>query len=83
MSLTIDEIKGLVQVQQMMDSGEIAFVFDAQNQRFAVISEAMAEFGLVQGQTITDQIQLEIMRFNVSHMRAKVEIQKAMESIHG
>lgn len=72
------EIKMLAEQQRDMDTGKQKYVVIG-GQRLAVAPEAMEEFGLVNGQTITDDIRIAILGFTADLLEAEIAVKNAME----
>jgi hypothetical protein len=67
---TKDEIKLLAECERMMDAG--APFVRLNNERIMCRKECMEEFGLERGQTITDTIFREILKWNIADCEAAI-----------
>lgn len=63
----------LAQLERDMDKGKQAYVVN--RGRLAITSEAMAHFELESGQTVSDSMVIEILKFNIENCRRKIDEQ--------
>ena len=66
-----EEIRLLAESERAMDAGEIPFVI-YHGQRASVQKPVMDQLGLVQGQTINDEIFGAMLRANIDDLRQKI-----------
>ena len=72
-----DEIIRLrVKMEQDMDSGIQGFVMLGDN-RVMTSPEATAHFGFKQGQTITHDIMIALLKFNIAYCEMQIALKKA------
>jgi hypothetical protein len=69
MMFTKDQIKDLAEVDRMMDSGDMPFVW-LDGERVACSRECMTELGMAPGQTISRLIFHEILKWNIADCEA-------------
>ena len=69
MTLTIEEIRMLADLERRMDSGEQPYVI-IEGHRAAVTPLVMDEFGLESGQTVSKPIFLAMLEANLANLRA-------------
>lgn len=75
-NLSLGQIKQLAKLEQQMDSGETPYVCLGSN-RLTMKPEAMTQFGLKTGQTISDVIFREILNFNIAQCRIQLDVEDA------
>lgn len=76
MNLTFDQIKQLGAAERKMDSGEAPYV-RLGSDRLMMTTEAMAQFELQAGQTISNTMLGEILNFNLAQCRSQADVEAA------
>lgn len=76
---TTEEIRYLGEMERRMDRGEVPFVM-VNSRRVAITHDAVTEFGLEQGQTITREIFIAVLNFQIATLVARIAVNKAVNS---
>jgi len=78
MNLTLEQIRGLAELERKMDSGEQPYV-KTDHGRLAVDASIMSHFGLQSGQTVSAYLVSEILRANLARMTRLMDEAEARE----
>lgn len=70
-----NDAKALADINRQMDNGSQPYV-KLNNSRVAVMPEAIKHFNLKQGQAITEEIFIEILKYNISQLEKKARMNK-------
>jgi hypothetical protein len=69
---SLEDIRGLAEMERKMDSGEQPFVIYG-NGRAAMSKDTMEKFNLKQGQTISDIIFIAIQKSRIEECQKKID----------
>ncbi len=75
LTLTIDEVRMLADLERRMDSGEQPYVV-TDGGRKAVEQTIMDELGLVSGQTISSTMEIAVTRAQIASLRAQLAVDR-------
>ena len=75
---TLEEIRMLVEQEREMDAGTVPFVMLG-GHRMAMTPEAMQHFGLTVGQSISHEINMAILKFQIEWLTDKIAEQNAQK----
>ncbi len=72
MQLSLEQIRGLAELERKMDSGDQPYVLN-RGDRWAFSGDVLKHLGIESGRNVSDHLLIEIRKTNLLNLRMKME----------